>query len=421
MVRLVMIGSHHGLVEPSRLPAAAEARTHLEARLGELKQAGMIRGGIAITSCHRTEVVVELTKERPVDGKHQDLRIALLDGLLDSDIEIAEHTGRRAVEHLLRTAVGLESVVIGEEQILGQFGEAFRSADDQGLLTRALHKLRTRLLVAARDTRAKLGLTGRKISSMAAVGARNLAERAGRRLAVVGAGETGRLALEQLARRDDLEALYIVNRSLDRAQNLARHHGATAMGLREFLANPPAVDGVLFALSTPEQICTPALAQSWRMVVDLSLPSVVTDEARSIPSLEVVDLDGIQAIAQQEAEALSEAVTNGRTICLQLAEQILGEMRADAAGPNLGKVVDLHLESALAELDNALRGALRHLEDEDRDRLKKVLTRAAKKTANLHIQDVRRLVQERSEMEAARDSADSTSAANEFALSSRAS
>jgi glutamyl-tRNA reductase len=394
MTRVVVIGSHHGLVEPSRLPAADRARIALEARLAELKDEGAIRGGVALASCHRTEVVVE------IDARHGlPARERFFGDLLDADVPIETFENRRAVEHLLRVAVGLDSVVVGEEQILGQLGESFRSADDRGLLGRTLHKLRTRLLKSARDLRQRLGLTGRNISSMAAVGARHLAERAGKRIAVVGAGETGRLALEQLARRDDLE-LYIVNRSLDRAQALARHHGATAIGLREFLAAPPELDGVLFAVSGTDAFCTPALARGWRMVVDLSLPTVVHDDTRAIEGLDVVDLDRIRELAGAEADVLADAIRDGGSQCKALAKQLFQELRGDANGQDFGRLIDLHVENAMAELQSALKGALSHLEESDQQQLRKLLERSARKTAHLHIQDVRRLVQERAHAEA---------------------
>src|SRR5690606_37821150 len=101
-------------------------------------------------------------------------------------------------EHLVALVLGLDSLVPGEAQIVGQLRAAFRGADDCGLLGRALHVLRNRLLEASRDLRPALGLDGR-VPSIASLAAERLLG-AGPRLAIVGAGETGRLALEALRR-----------------------------------------------------------------------------------------------------------------------------------------------------------------------------------------------------------------------------
>ncbi len=407
MVRLTLIGIDHQEVAPSRLEVLSSESERIRARLVDLREQGAVRGAVLLSTCNRVEAVLDVAEgvsaegvgaEGASDRLAEDRYLAelLLEGRTrDAEGELPLHVlaDRAGVAHMLRVATGLESMVLGEEQILGQISRAFQVSEELGLMSRPLHMLRTRLLNAARELRQRTGFS--KTRSVAALAADKLAA-AGKRLCVVGAGETARLALDVLRRRG-VENPLVVNRTLDKAQALARHFGGEAMGLAAFRKarenGEVQVDGVLLAIHSPTPVFGIEHAAGVKTVVDVSQPSVVAEELRTLEACaggcEVLDLDGIAALAAEETAALREVAEVGRAQAEARAEQIWADLVDRRA--HLGKVVDLHVENALSELDKALRGSLQHLADDDRDQLRKLFEKTARRNAHFHLRDLRQL------------------------------
>ena len=384
MVELTLIGTDFRQVAPSRLEVLAKRTEHIRANLVDLREQGAIRGGVLVSTCNRIEAVLDLDAKRSPDaGQLPQVVLGCPD-----DFPVHAHSGRDSVEHLLQVATGLDSMVLGEEQILGQVGRAFQVSEELGLMSRPLHMLRTRLLAAARELRQRTGLG--RTRSVASLAADRLVT-AGPRLAVVGAGETARIALEVLARRGVTDVL-VVNRTLERAEALARHFGGRAMGLQAFRNDPPAVDGILYAVHSPVPLFgpddAPRVARGLKMVVDVSQPTVLEPGTAAIDGLTTIDLDALADIAAAETADLEDRARAGRAQVRARAEQIWNDLAGNRA--QLGKVVDLHVENALAELDRALSGPLRHLADTDRERLRRVMEKTARRNAHFHLQDLRR-------------------------------
>jgi len=382
MGALVLAGSDHSLVPPSRLRELGARLDRLQAELLERKANGELHGAVLLRTCNRIELVVDAV----ADIAPEDLW-----RLLGGDAAFPHRClqGAAVVEHCLGVASGLHSMVFGETQIQGQLREAFKTAEEFGMLSRRLHMLRSRMVAAARDVRRRAGLDNGP-RSVASLAVDQLLE-GGPRVAVVGAGETGQLLVDILHRRR-VRGVLIVNRTLSKAEALAKHYDGRAMSLHDFKHARPALDGIVFAVHSADALLTRERAAGLRVVVDVSQPSVLAADLRSASgagSPRVIDLDGLAAIAAA-GKAQHEAVRETALAEVRaLAQTIWAEV--DAGTPNLGRVVDLHVEGALAELDEALRGKLQHLTDSDRETVRSILLRAARRNAHYHIQDIRRL------------------------------
>ncbi len=259
MTRLTLIGSDFSRVPPSQLRALSQDSERIRTRLVELRASGRILGGFLLSTCNRVEVLLDLPAEHDSLVSPDDVARTVLGDV--GDLPLRQLHGQDCVRHLLSVATGLESMVLGEEQILGQLSRSFALSEE----------LRTRVMAAARDLRRRTGLT-RADRSVGAVAADELVE-AGPSLMVVGAGETARLALDVLRRRG-VTNVWIVNRTLDKAEALARHHGGRALSLEEFLRHPPEVDGILFAVHSERPLLTAERCTGrLRRVVDVSQPS----------------------------------------------------------------------------------------------------------------------------------------------------
>jgi glutamyl-tRNA reductase len=277
-------------------------------------------------------------------------------------------------------------MVFGEAQIQGQVREAFKTAEEFGMLSRRLHMLRTRLVAAARDVRHRAGLENgpRSVASLAV----DALLEAGGRIAVVGAGETGHLLVDILHRRGVKDVL-IVNRTLAKAEGLAQHYQGRALALADFRRELPQLDGIVFAVHGNQTLLSRAQASGLRVVVDLSQPGVLAADLRQPGGPRVIDLDDLAAIAAA-GKAQHQSV---RETALAEVKALAGQIWAEVhqGTPDLGRVVDLHVEGALAELEQALRSKLRHLTEADRETVRSILLRTAKRNAHFHIQDIRRL------------------------------
>jgi glutamyl-tRNA reductase len=181
-----------------------------------------------------------------------------------------------------------------------------------------------------------------------------------------------------------------VNRTLDKAEALARHHGGRALSLDEFLRQPPEVDGILFAVHSDRPLLTAdRCPKRLRRVVDVSQPSVLDPSVRAVEDLEVVDLDALGALLADEAARLEEVAALGRSQVTAQAECIWGQVANP--GADLGRVVDLHVESAQEELQRALRGPLAHLGETEQEAIRQLVLKTAKRNAHFHLKDLRQL------------------------------
>ena len=381
MTLLRLYGTDHSLTTPSRLERLSARRQGIQTRLLELQQKGVIAGALLLSTCNRVEILVEIANEG--NGN-------LANDLLGADLPLRQHADLEVINYLLATATGLNSMVFGEEQILGQLRDAFRTSEELGLLTRKLQMLRSRLLATAREIRRRTGLDQRP-PSLASMAVEQVIEQ-GQRIAILGAGSTGRLVLDILSRRQ-VKNVLVVNRTLAKAQALARHFGGSAMSLKDFCQQRPALDAMICAVHSDRPLLDKSLAADLKVIVDISQPSVLAADLRGSKQPLAVTLDELSQIAAEKQANYNSIKEAGLIEVNARAETLWGEICNGR--PDLGRVVDLHVEGTLSALEEAFDSQLSHLDLPDRERLREVLVKAARRNAHYHIQDLRKLARAR--------------------------
>lgn len=290
---------------------------------------------VVLSTCNRVEVYAAVTG---FHGGLADVGAILAEraGCPVTDLvpHLYVHYDAEAVRHAFRVAAGLDSMVVGEPQILGQLREAYGQAAALGATGRLLHELMQHALRVGKRAHAETGLdrAGRSVVTAAldlglALRADRLAgdlpaarrqgrspggwERPGSRGAdlggalVIGAGSMGALALATL-RRAGVARLWVANRSLPHAQRLAESYGATAVSLTGIAALLPEVDTVICATASPEPVLTPAIVgprQTPLLVLDLAVPRDVAPGVVDLPGVVLVDLDRLAAAAVPPVES----------------------------------------------------------------------------------------------------------------------
>jgi glutamyl-tRNA reductase len=304
---LTLIGlSHHvapvELRERVTLDAAAAAA--LADSLGD---------AICLSTCNRTELYFEGVNERQAVMALQELAGEPLDGVLYRLHEDA------AALHLFRVAAGLDSLVPGEGEILGQVRVAYEAAQPGALLDRVF---RQALGVGKRvRSETAIGESPASVSSAAAaLAAQVFGDLTGRRVLLIGAGRIGELAAGNLASRGATIA-YVANRTVETASELAHRFGGEAVALADVGARLGDVDVVVSSTSAPETVVhagdVPAKRRTPLFFIDIAVPRDLDAAIARLDGCFLYDIDDLEAVV---AETLS-----GRRSEAARAEQLVAE------------------------------------------------------------------------------------------------
>lgn len=222
-----------------------------------------------------------------------------------------------AVEHLLAVAAGLDSLIIGEPQVLGQVAAAYSAAREQGTVGKILSRLFQAAIRVGKRARTETAIS-QNSASIASVAVQLIAETvpdlAAARILVLGAGEMAELAVEALRRRG-AQSILVVNRTLQRAQMLASRWNGLAATLEALLDHLPEVDIVIASTGAPHLVIRPAmveLAMKHRpdrplVFMDIAVPRDVDEKVAAIPGVFVYNVDSLAShlqsnLAQRQAE-----------------------------------------------------------------------------------------------------------------------
>ncbi len=314
MLTLVGISHHVAPLEVrERLAIPADDLPGVLGRLADRFGAGTI-----VSTCNRIEVYLPGDHERAAvldflcDASGTDRRLADEHFVLKRDAE--------AVRHLYSVAAGIDSMVLGESEVLGQVRGAFSAAVaagcDDALLSRLFHTA-IRIGRRARSETA-IGRHALSISSISVQQARLLTpEIEAATVLVIGAGEAGRLAASALVSQGVREVL-VANRTRDRAESLAAELGGRALGLDELRQALKQTDVVIAAADAPEPLVTRAAVAEIMverghrplLLIDIGVPRDIDHTVTDVAGVTYYDLDGLQAIAAEHyAIRASEVAT----------------------------------------------------------------------------------------------------------------
>jgi glutamyl-tRNA reductase len=336
---LTLIGVAYHTADLAAREALALDRDAAGRLLQRLASTPGVHGSAVLTTCSRTELYVHAANRtvarraaagavRAVCGRR--LQVGRARRAPHGDcIGAFSRTGPDAVEHLLRIAAGVESPVLGDVQVLGQVKDAYAEARRAGATDAVVNRLFETALRAGRRARRETGI-GRgstsAASAAAALVARAAAPLATRRVAIVGAGETASIAARHIARLRPA-ALVIVNRTLARADALAREIGASALPL-DALANALRdADVVVSATSRIEPvIALEQMARAMRarpdrplLAVDLAVPRDIDWRCAALPNVRLHAIDEVQAEA---VRCLAERAAHVPAVEAIVAEEV---------------------------------------------------------------------------------------------------
>ena len=341
---------------------------------------------VLVSTCNRCELF--FVRESGRAPSEDDLALfATAAGLgPDDDLRtrIFLHHGRSAARHLFRVAASLDSLVLGEDQILAQVRLAAEEARARGLAGPLLGALFEEALHFGKKARTGTELSRHPVSvvSLAVEFLHTRLEGCTNpRVAVIGAGTTGAHVARALADAG-LSPAFIANRTHARAAELARALGARSGGLAELLADPAGFDALVSATSAPAPVLSAdelralcARAPHGRLVsVDLAVPRdlpVLAD-----PRHEGLDLEALRARAEENRVRRAQAARQVETALEPELARLFRERATGAfTGPYAGLLAEVR-EAFELEIDELARGPLAHLAAADRLRIERWARRA---------------------------------------------
>jgi glutamyl-tRNA reductase len=376
---VVVVGPNHrtapvGILE--RLSISDEA---LPKALHQLATYEHVLEGVILSTCNRTEVYAAVTR---FHGGAQDLRNFLAEFCHLAPEEFNDHLytyyEEGAVRHLFRVAAGMDSMVVGESEILGQVRRAFQIATAEHSVHRALgHAFRRALRVGKRArTETSISRNPASVSSAAVELARRAfpdRSLAGKRVVVVGAGKMGRLAMRALARAGATDVT-LVNRSLQRAHEAGAAFGAATRPLDELGAALADADIVLSSTTAPGIVIDRATvdravagrrAGAPLLLVDVAVPRDVDRGVARIPGVVVRDIDDLRGVVETTLGSRLSETTRVEAIVAEELARFLEWMHAAEIGPTVAALVERAEGIRTAEMQR-VRARLEGLTGEQR-------------------------------------------------------
>lgn len=341
MALLTLGISHHTapLAVRERLAIGVEES---DSALRDLAVVPGVQQAAILSTCNRTELYLDLAASDdngPLGwlSDYRSMPRAELDGYC------YRHRDEAAVRHVLRVATGLDSMVLGEPQILGQLKSAWRRAHDAGTLGAELERLLQHSFAVAKRVRSGTALGASPVS--VAYAAVRLARQIFARLdectaMLVGAGETMELVARHLAEQG-CTRMVVANRSLDRAQALASRFAGYAVALTDLPGHLAEADIIITSTGSREpllsrQAVETALGSRRRrplFVVDLAVPRNVEPAVGELDDVFLYSVDDLGEVIEQGLQRRREAAYEAETMIEREVERFMEWLRAQQAVP----------------------------------------------------------------------------------------
>lgn len=344
-MKILMIGVNHRTAPVELRERLALSGERLAGALTGLRAAHPASELVIVSTCNRTEAYLARPAHDKPDSDDLIAYFSEYCGVERSTLlaSIIRRENDQAIAHLFRVCVGLDSMVLGESQIVGQIKRAYGDAQQVGTVGPVLHRVFQQAIAVSKDVRSKTGIdTGRvSIGSVAVDFARQIFERFDDKTVVgIGAGDMAKLTLRHLASLNPAK-LWVTNRTPQRAHAMLdklRLTGASAAGAKPFEALDELLveaDIVLTSTGSTEPIITAArfkpLLRRRRFkplfIIDIAVPRDVSADVGGLNNVYLYNIDDLQNVVAANASQRSEQVQLCETLLLEEVRACYAEMQ----------------------------------------------------------------------------------------------
>lgn len=366
----------------------------------DLKSQPGIVEALILSTCNRVEVAVAAE-----DGA--DPRAAVGEFLararkVDSQLiypHLYHHEDREAVRHLFRVAASLDSMVVGEPQILGQMKDAYAQAKAHGAVSGILESLLTRAFSVAKRVRSEtaIGKSAVSVSYAAVELARDIfGSLSGRKVLIVGAGKMSELAARHL-HRSGAEQIFVTNRTHDRAVEMADFFQGAVVEYNQFVRRLPEIDIVITSSGAPHYILhkeemkrvIEARKNRPMFLIDIAVPRNIEPAVNDLDNVFLYDIDDLQQVVDTNRLGRLKEAEQAEEIVSHEVERMLARLRAREVTPTIVRLQEQLEQVRVAELER-LRGKLGPLTQQQEEALEALTRGIIGKIAHPPIAELRR-------------------------------
>jgi len=365
---LLALGINHKTAPVALRERVTFSPDTLDQALDSLLAQPLVQGGVVLSTCNRTELYLSVEQQ-------ENLQEQLVKWLCDyhqlSADEVRKslywHHDNDAVSHLMRVASGLDSLVLGEPQILGQVKKAYADSHRGHTISSELERMFQKSFSVAKRVRTEtdIGASAVSVAFAACTLARQIFESLSTvNVLLVGAGETIELAARHL-REHKVQKLIIANRTRERAQKLADEVDAEVIGLAEIDARLAEADIIISSTASPLPIIGKGMVERAlkqrrnqpMLLVDIAVPRDVEPEVGKLPNAYLYSVDDLQAIIDSNMAQRKAAAVQAETIVVQESSEFMSWLRAQSASETIREYRS-QAEQVRAELEERALAAL---------------------------------------------------------------
>ena len=366
-MNIVLIGLSHRTAPIEMRERLAFGEAHLPTALSSLVDQSTVEEGLIVSTCNRVELLASspgdpdkgIDRLRDFLCEFHQLEPRTLNGCL------YRHANSAAIKHVFRVASSLDSMVVGESQILGQVKEAYQSAIDAGTVGRVLSQLMHRAISVAKRVRTETGISQNpvSISSVAVELAKKIfGQLSNHTVLLVGAGEMAELAARKLM-EDGKGKLIVTNRSGERAEMLAREFHGGAVNFEALYDVLPSADIVICSTGSSEYVIRPietsrALKSRRKgpvLFIDISVPRNIDPAIADLENAFLFNIDDLDSVVQSNLREREREARAAEAIVDSETQQFVETLRSLDIGPSVIEVKELISQLALAEFKRSRR------------------------------------------------------------------
>jgi glutamyl-tRNA reductase len=343
-MKLLLTGLSHKTAPVDLREKLAIADSALPRALQELQKLGAAEA-VVLSTCNRVEFAVSTPDElEPAIVLDQFLtQWQIPRGAFDGHLYRFE--SREAIQHIFRVASSLDSMVVGEPQILGQMKAAYKAAQKEGAVGGLLENVLTRAFSAAKRVRSETGIGQMAVSvSYAAV---ELARRIfgslnGQRVLIIGSGKMGELAAKHL-RRSGANKIFVTNRTHARAEEMARLFDGRAIDYAAFPAMLHEIDIVIASSGAPHVILTRDEMQRVigqrrnkpMFLIDIAVPRNIEPAVNEIDGVFLYDVDDLAGVVNANIKERENQARHAEAIIAEEVENMVARLRIEGVTPTI--------------------------------------------------------------------------------------
>lgn len=332
---IVVTGMNHKTAPVEIREKLSLSQDEIKKALGLIKEKKAFNEAFLFSTCNRVEAV--FVSDCPEEGVKKIFEIlALVKNVPMSDFISCFYklTGIDAVKHIFRVASSLDSMILGEPQILGQVKTAYKCATSAGSSKVILNRLFHRAFQAAKRVRTETGIGGHAVSiSYAAI---ELAKKifgnlSTKKVLLVGAGEMAELAVEHLV-QNNVAHVFVANRTFEKGLDLAKRFSGSAIRFEEVVSSLEWVDIIISSTGAPDYIIN---GKDMRQVmkkrknrplffIDIAVPRDIDPDINKVDNIYLYDVDDLQDVVEVNMEERKKEAALAEEIVDEMAVKFLG-------------------------------------------------------------------------------------------------